>query len=459
MREQIRLWFYAISFMSVTLEGWSPYRSVLTYEKLLDETGREMHRSWGNAIQADEALDSMGADVMRWMYCEQVPSQNIRFGYGPATEVKRRLLTLWNSVSFLVTYANIEGFRPRFEDLERGPQGVELRPLDRWLLARTQTLLAEVEGAYERYWTPAIVGAVERFVDDVSNWYIRRSRRRFYSMDEAAFRTLWYALAQGMRAIAPMMPFLAEHVWQTLVAGPAEGAPRSIFLAPWPEPAGELVDEQLVAEVAEVRRVVDFGRQARATSGLKLRQPLRRLVVQRAPLAQEHVDEIAEELRVKEVEFGEVEATELTVKPNLPVLGPKLGKELGKVRAALAAGEFEELQNGGFRAAGHDLSADEVLVEHHGAEGWAVAGADGVTVALDTTLDDELRLEGRVLDLIHQLNSMRKDAGLELTDRIVVTLPESEADLLEHSQWIKDEVLAVEIRTDGGSAEPEIAKA
>jgi isoleucyl-tRNA synthetase len=146
------------------------------------------------------------------------------------------------------------------------------------------------------------------------------------------------------------------------------------------------------------------------------------------------------------------------VKPNLPVLGPKLGKELGAVRTALEAGEFEEA-NGGFRAAGHDLSADEVLVERVGKEGWAVAHADGITVALDTALDPELELEKRVLDLIHELNAKRKEAGLELTDRIVVTLPHGASDLLEHEDWIKNEVLAVEIRTDGGSTEPQIAKA
>jgi len=458
MREQIRLWFYSMSFMSVTLEGRSPYRKVLTYEKLLDETGREMHRSWGNAILADEALDRMGADVMRWMYSEQPPGQNIKFGYGPAQEVKRRLLTLWNSVSFFVTYARIEGFEPRWEDLESGP-GVELRPLDRWLLARTQQLVTEMEDAYERYWTPALIAFFESFVDDLSNWYIRRSRRRFYALDEAAFRTLWYALVQGLRTIGPVMPFLAEHLWQVLVSGPSKEAPRSVFLAGWPEPTAGLVDEELVADVAETRRVVELGRQVRATSGLKLRQPLRRLVVEGAPRAEQHADEVSEELRVKEVEFGEVGATELRVKPNLPVLGPKLGKELGAVRAALEAGEFDELPNGGFRAAGRDLSAEEVLVERTGKEGWAVAGGDGVTVALDTTLDEELELEGRVLDLIHRLNSMRKEAGLELTDRIVVTLPQAASDLLEHEDWIKEEVLAVEIRTDGGSGEPEIAKA
>jgi isoleucyl-tRNA synthetase len=214
----------------------------------------------------------------------------------------------------------------------------------------------------------------------------------------------------------------------------------------------------LLREVAEVRRVVELGRQARGDAGVKLRQPLRRLVVQGAGPAQRHVDEIAEELRVKEVEFGPVEAAELRVKPNLPLLGPKLGKELGPVRAALAAGEFEQLDGGGIRVNGHDLSAEEVLVERAAREGWALAADDSLTVAVSTGLDDELRLEGRALDLIHHLNSMRKEAGLELTDRIRVTLPASHADLLEHADWIKEEVLATELATDSVS-EPQIAKA
>ena len=207
-----------------------------------------------------------------------------------------------------------------------------------------------------------------------------------------------------------------------------------------------------------MRRVVALGHQARAASRLKLRQPLRRLVVEGAPLAASHADELREELRVKEIEFGHVEATELHVKPHLPVLGPKLGKELGAVRAALAAGEFEQLEGGGFRVLGHDLGPDEVLVERSGKEGWAVASDEGVTVALDTTLDAELELEGRVYDLIHTLNSMRKEQGLELTDRITVTLPQADADLVErHAEWIKAEVLAVSLETDGVAA-PQIAK-
>jgi isoleucyl-tRNA synthetase len=447
MREQIRLWFYAISFMSVTLEGRSPYRKVLTYEKLLDENGREMHRSWGNAISADEALDRMGADVMRWMYCEQVPSQNIRFGYGPAQEVKRRLLTLWNSVKFFVDYANIAGFRP-------GAEAKHPQPLDRWLLSRTEDFRARAEAQYEGFWTPTLMAEFEAFVDDLSNWYIRRSRRRFWNGDEVALQALWSALIVAVQVIAPVMPFLADYLWRALRS---DGAPRSVFLAGWPEARDR--DDALLAEVEEVRRVVALARQAREQAGLRLRQPLRRLVVQGVDGASRHGDEIADELRVKEVEFGEVEATELRVKPNLPVLGPKLGRELGTVRAALEAGEFELLDGGRFRAAGHELGPEEVLVERRGKEGWAVAAEDAITVALDTRLDEELELEGQVLDLIHLINTMRKDAGLELTDRIVVTLPEAQSELLRHVDWIKEETLAVSVETDSGSPEPQIAKA
>jgi isoleucyl-tRNA synthetase len=451
MREQIRLWFYSQHFMSVALTGRAPYKQVLGYEKMLDEHGHEMHGSWGNMIEAEEAFARMGADVMRWQFCAQPPDRNLLFGYGPAHEIKRKLLTLWNSAGFLVTYANIEGFYPQWGHQPKGGA-----PLDRWLVARTAQFVEEATAGYEAFLTMDVIRAFDGFVDDLSNWYIRRSRRRFYSFDEAAFSTLWWALVQGIRVIAPVMPFLADHLWRVLVSGPAKDAPDSVFLAGWPEIGGR--DETLLDEIAEVRRVVRLGHKARAGSGLKLRQPLRRLVVQGADLSGEHSDEVREELRVKDVQLGELEAEELVVRPNLPVLGPRLGKELSAVRSALAAGEFEQV-DGGFRAAGHELGPDDVLVERRGKEGWALASDEGVTVALDTGLDDELLLEGRVLDLIHHLNLKRKEAGLELTDRIVVTLPAADADLLAHEDWIKTETLATEIRVDGASAERQIARA
>jgi isoleucyl-tRNA synthetase len=282
------------------------------------------------------------------------------------------------------------------------------------------------------------------FVDDLSNWYIRRSRRRFWDGDDLApFQTLWYALVQTLRAMAPILPFVTDHLWRTLVLD----GPESVHLAGWPgvpEP-----DRALLDEIASVRRVVELGRQARSSSGIKLRQPLRRLVVEGASL-DGHLEEVADELRVKDVELGPVEAVELRVKPNLPLLGPKLGKELGAVREALAAGEFEELPEGRFRVAGRELEPDEVLVERGGREGWAVAAGDGVTVALDLGLDDELVLEGEAYELIHLVNSLRKERGLELTDRIVLTVPDARRELADrHGDWIAREVLATELRVAG----------
>ena len=210
MREQIRLWFYSISFMSVTLTGRSPYERVLTYEKLLDETGREMHRSWGNAIAVDDALDRMGADVMRWQYSAQPPNQNLLFGFGPAHEIKRRLLTLWNSVKFLTDYANIAGWQPVWDDLAGGPGG-ELQPLDRWLVARTNVFVEEATEAYESWLTVNVVRGFDEFVEDLSNWYIRRSRRRFWDGDEVAFRDALVRARPGRsRVVSPVMPFLGR---------------------------------------------------------------------------------------------------------------------------------------------------------------------------------------------------------------------------------------------------------
>ena len=430
MREQIRLWFYSQLFMSVVLTEKAPFRRVLGYEKMLDETGREMHASWGNTIPAEDAFDRMGADVMRWQFCSQPPDRNLLFGFGPGETIKREFLTFWNSVKFLVDYSNTVGFRPSWAP--PAPENVD-EPLDRWLVERTNAFVRDAEAEYEGYLSGGVMRAYTEYVDDLSNWYIRRSRRRFWDGDDRApFQTLWYAIVRTLQVMAPILPFVTDHLWRTLVLD----GPESVHLAGWPDVPEP--DRAFLDEIAEVRRVVELGRQARSTSGIKLRQPLRRLVVEGASL-DGHVQEIADELRVKEVELGAVEAVELKVKPNLPKLGPKLGKELGTVREALAAGEFEELPGGRFRVAGHELEPDEVLVERGGREGWAVASGDGVTVALDLGLDDELVLEGEAYELIHHVNSLRKERGLELSDRIVLTVPQSQQDLLHDPRRVDQE--------------------
>jgi len=458
MREQIRLWFYSQLFMSVALTGRAPFRRVLGYEKMLDEHGREMHGSWGNVIEADDAFERMGADVMRWQFCAQPPTQNLLFGYGPGHEIKRKLLTLWNSASFFVEYANIQGFRPAFADLEAEPDAGSSRPLDRWLAARTRQLVREATEGYEGFLTVAVTRAFDDFVEDLSNWYIRRSRRRFWDGDEEALRALWRALVRGLQVIAPVLPFLAEHLWQNLVTGPCPDAPDSVFLAAWP--GDDAPDQDLLAEIAEVRRVVELGRQARAAVGIKLRQPIRSIAVRGASRAQAHADEIAAELRVKDVVFDGGPEVRVTLRPNLPVLGPRLGPRVADVTAALRAGRYENLPGGGIRVAGEDLAPGDVIRgEPSAPDGWAVAEDEGISVAIDTALDDDLIREGRVLDLIRTLNDLRKEAGLELTDRIRVWLPPGEVPLPGEADRIKEEVLAVAIEVDPHAARPRLERA
>jgi isoleucyl-tRNA synthetase len=240
-----------------------------------------------------------------------------------------------------------------------------------------------------------------------------------------------------------MLPFVSDHLWANLVAGVCEDAPRSVHLAGLPEPVG--AETGILEEVETVRRIVELGRQARSQAGLKLRQPLSRLVAQGASLPDEHLGEIGDELRVKAVELGAVEADEVRVKPNLPVLGPKLGSALADVRRELAEGRFELLPDGAVRVAGRELGPDEVLVEHGARPGWAIAAQDGLVVGLATGLDAELLREGRVNDLTHAVNVLRKEQGLELTDRISLTIPESDRDLLVYEEQIKAETLALRV--------------
>ena len=434
--------------MSVTLTGRNPYRRVLAYERVRDETGREMHKSWGNAIEANEAFERIGADVMRLMYAAQVPSQNINFGYGPANEVKRRLLTLWNSVSFFVTYANLEEFAPTYA-----------RPRDR---AAGRSAARRVGGRAHAAARRRGDRRLRALLDAVrSRARSRRSSRTSPTGTSAArgaastpstrraFRTLWYALVQSLRVIAPVMPFVADDLWRNLVAGVCEGAPDSVHLAGWP-PLEE-ADEKLLGEIAEVRRIVELGRQARSQAGIKQRQPLRKAVVYGASNGTAaHAQEIADELRVRELVPAEGSGGSVRLKPNLPVLGPRLGKRLPELRRALEEGRWE-WEGDRVRVEGELLGEGEFLVEREAEnDGFAFASDGELSVEIDPVLDDELRLEGRVFDLTHAVNVLRKERGLEVSDRIRLELPAADADLLErYRERIAEETLAVEIEVGG----------
>jgi isoleucyl-tRNA synthetase len=298
--------------------------------------------------------------------------------------------------------------------------------------------------------TVNVIRSFEVFLDDVSNWYVRRSRRRFWDGDDAAFATLWYALVQSLRVVSPVLPFLSEYLWRDLAAE-LDGAPESIFLAGWPEASERLRDRGILDEVAAGRQVAELARSARQQAGIKLRQPLRRLVVAtgdpgRRALVSRQVEDLAGELRVKEVEIAESpgEVAELRATPRLDLVGPRYGPNLPQLRKLLSEGSFE-LSNGTLRAGAFVLGRGEFTLAYTPREGWAVEHEDEYVVAVDTRLDDELVLEGRVYDFIHAVQRLRREAGLAITDRIVLSLPESERELLAHEDWIKSETLATAI--------------
>ncbi|MDH3730788.1 MAG: isoleucine--tRNA ligase [Acidimicrobiia bacterium] len=448
MREQVRLWFYSQLFMSVAMVGKAPFKSVLGYEKMLDETGREMHGSWGNLIVATEAFEKMGADVMRWQFCAHPPDRNLLFGYGKAQQVQRKLLTLWNSAKFLIDYANIEGFRPTYSDIHSPPEVVS-SDIDRWLLARLDLLITQATAALDEFRTDRLIFAFDAYIDDLSNWYIRRNRRRFYELDEAAFRSLWTGIVQALRIISPVMPFLTDHLWQVLVRSVCEEAEQSIHLAGWPALPATL-DAELLEGMRMARDVAEAGRRARSDANLKLRQPLRRAVVQGAEAARPFAHHIREELRVKELSFDHEATIEVSFKPDFAALGPRLGPRVKDVATALEQGDYEVDATGSITAAGEVLHPDEVIrTERVTLDDWAVASDGGLSIAIDPALDPELILESRTLDLIREVNELRKAEGLALTDRIALVVPPGAADVVEaHREWLAAEVLAESVRVD-----------
>jgi isoleucyl-tRNA synthetase len=463
MREQIRLWFYSMLFMSVTLEDRTPYEAVLAYEKLLDERGQPMHRSLGNAIWFDEAAERMGADVMRWLYASQPVHANLLFGYGPAEEVQRKLLTLWNTYSFFITYAALDQFDPTQAEVPARDRP----PLDRWILSELQLLVRDVRTALDTYDPAAATRAVERFVDDLSNWYVRRSRRRFWRSDNdrdkaAAYLTLHEVLATLVKLLAPFLPFLSEAMYQNLVRSTDQQAPTSVHHCEYPEVDATLVDEALSSQVAQARTLVSLGRAARSQAAVRVRQPLGVLRVaaqsDQAPLPAELEREVLDELNVKQIERvpDMSEVVERVVRPRPDLLGPRLGRDFPSVLAALKQNAYEIQSDGTVEAAGQRLAAEEVQISLTPRPGYAAAEGDGFTVALETALTPELRSEGRAREIVHRVQTMRKEAGFRVEDRIELFFqgaPELEAVLQGQRQLIQGETLALDVRRQDGPAD------
>jgi isoleucyl-tRNA synthetase len=463
--DQTRGWFYTLLAISVAVTGKAPYRHVLVNELVLDKQGKKMSKSRGNAVDPNEVLELRGADALRfYLISTSQPWSSTRFDVDGVTETAKKLLgTLRNTAQFFVLYANIDGYDPAAKE------PAERSELDRWILSRLNALIRACRASLDGFELTRGARAIQEFVvEELSNWYVRRSRRRFWKAGHAAdkraaYDTLFTCLETLSRLLAPYAPFIAEELHQHLVRPARSDAPKSVHWTDYPAYDAAAVDEALDRAMSLAERVVVLGRAARNLASLRVRQPLRRIRIagltdgeQKALLSL--ADVIQEELNVKEVSFtkdrGELLA--LTVKPNFPVLGKKAGpamKELAAalqsappdtVRAALAA-EGWEAEAGGQR---FRLTAEDVIVQESAKAPWAAQSEGSLTVAVDTMLDDALRDEGLVRELAHRVQALRKSADFEVTDRIRLygeLSPGLKRAFERHEETFKDEVLAVEL--------------
>ncbi|MGE3812546.1 MAG: isoleucine--tRNA ligase [Candidatus Nanopelagicales bacterium] len=457
--DQTRGWFYTLMAVGTLVFDQSSYRTVLCLGHILDEEGRKMSKHLGNVLEPIPLMDEHGADAVRWfMLAGGSPWQARRVGHSTIQEVVRKtLLTYWNTVSFQALYARESGFAPATTP---APPVAERPALDRWALSEAHRLARDVDAALEAYDTQRAGRLLSAYVDDLSNWYVRRSRRRFWAGDPSALATLHECLYVVTLLMAPFTPFVTERVWQDLFAATSDELPDSVHLAAWPEVDGSLVDDDLAAGMAAVRRLVELGRAARATSGVRTRQPLGRALVA-APgwdrLSDDLKAEVADELNVGTlVPLGDTEGhlVDVSVKANFRALGKRFGKgtppvaqaiadaDAAALVAALRAGTASVLVDGETVA----LTEDEVVVTETPVEGWAVASDGGETVALDLEVTPELRRSGLARESVRLVQDARKSSGFAVSDRIALWWTASDADLAEalreHGAAVADEVLA-----------------
>jgi isoleucyl-tRNA synthetase len=453
---QYRNWFYSLLVMSTVLENRPPFQTVLGHGTVRAEDGKPMHKSAGNAIDFYEAADRAGADVMRWIFLGQNPAANVNFGWKTADETKRRLLKLWDSYKFFVLYAAAEAWTPGADD---GTPGVSARnELDRWLLARLNTLVQTVGERLDDFDAMTAARAIEVFFDDLSNWYIRRSRARFWApgsnADPAALATLHQALVTVTRLLAPFVPFLAEELYQNLVRAIDANAPSSVHLVAYPTVDAARQDPELERLMEYTRIVASLGNAARKGAGVRSQQPLPAVRVAGGSTFRDLPEWasalIRDELNVKAVEYVERldEAVRQRAEANPRVLGPKYGKEYARIRGALQAGDFEVV-DGRVHVAGVVLEADEVTLSLEPAPGFAAAADRGILVVLDTTLTPDLVAEGRARAVVRLIQDARKQAGFHVSDRIQVryTAADGAAEAFAaHGAYIQRETLATSLQ-------------
>ncbi|MEE1246967.1 MAG: DUF5915 domain-containing protein, partial [Acutalibacteraceae bacterium] len=435
--DQTRGWFYSLLAISTLIFNKAPFKNVIVLGHVQDENGQKMSKSKGNAVDPFEALATYGADAIRWyFYTNSAPWLPNRFHGKAVIEGQRKFMgTLWNTYAFYVLYAEIDKFDPTKYELEYD----KLTVMDKWLLSKLNSMVKSVDSNLENYKIPEACKALQEFVDDMSNWYVRRCRERYWKQgleqDKInAYLTLYTALVTVAKAAAPMIPFMAEDIYQNLVRSVDATAEESVHLCSFPEVKEDQIDLELEKNMDEVLNVVGLGRAARNGSNMKNRQPLAKMYVNADIKLDGYFKEIIEdELNIKEVIFVDAadELSDYNFKPQLKTLGPKYGKNLGEIRTALSeldgsAAKKELDANGNIKlniSIGEiELTADDLLIEAVQKTGLFSVSDFGVTVAIDTTLTPELIEEGFVREIISKIQTMRKDADFNVTDHIVISV-------------------------------------
>jgi isoleucyl-tRNA synthetase len=458
---QFRNWFYSLLAMSSFLEGKSPFKTLLGHALVKDESGAEMHKSAGNAIWFDDAAEKMGVDVMRWMYSKQNVENNLLFGYDKADEVRKKLISLWNVYSFFCTYANLDDFKPHSHDIS----DKDLSLLDRWIISKSHQLTADAKLSYENFEVDKLLKNVESFLDDLSNWYIRRNRRRFWKSENdadkfVAYQTLYEVLLDLIKILSPIIPFVAERMYLNITKDDDNENNNSIHLSSFPQSDHSKIDNALIEKVDSLKRVIESGRAVRKKANIKVRQPLNSLKVYTAnkqvkSFIQKQADIVIDELNIKEVVFSDNidEFGKLSLKPNFKNLKMKFGDEMQEAMKSIstlnAKTVLENLLHGNsFPENSFELNKDDVLITLKAEKGSESFLAKDLIVCLDTTISEQLRLEGVLRDLIRQIQLMRKEADFNIDDRIIIsgTFKNELKDVIsENKDYFMNEVLCTDI--------------
>ena len=460
---QFRNWFYSMLAMSTILERRPPFRTCFGHGLVLDENGQEMHRHLGNVIWFDDAVETVGADVMRWIYCTSKPQSNVWFGHTLADEVKRRfLIPLWNVYSFFVTYANLDKWTPK-------EVTAKYSLLDRWILANLQVLVQDVTDLMEKYDAYGATTSLEQFVDELSRWYVRRSRRRFWKSEadvdkKAGYTTLYTCLTTLVKLLAPFLPFLAEEMYQNLVRAVKPEAPESVHHNDWPVADASLIEKELTADMDLAVKICGLGRSARNRAGIKLRQPLRMAKVVAEETMLERLQKLTnlmkDELNLKELvlttQKEEVVNYEIRLLPH--ILGKKYGRLFPKLRATVASMDTDALLQKLQRDQSVEVKVDdqvitllpeEVEVRTRPKEGYTLAEEQGITLGVDTVVTEELKKEGLARDIVRRIQNQRKDAGFDIAEQIESYYeagPRLTEVFITHGDYIASETLSTSIQ-------------